>query len=234
MLIKAIHHIAGIESKQAVLLENYKGVNIVILKEDQKDNDRQQYCTKYIQVNDKYYYPGTHNMEQLRKFIDDTSDIEQKLLEMFDRCLASEQSPGKGLAEYFGRTEEVLEVCEKIKQKNLERKQQRELEEQQRIQEEQEILRKSLLESADKFKQGQRITASQFLSLCREYAVKLPLKTHGWCIKALCNIQVELSNGNFRCDYQYYKGHKESSVINEYAIDLYKRICSICEYQEVI
>lgn len=219
MIVNILQYVSGIQRKQVNELEVYKGISIVSLKESPE--------VLALQVKDKIYVGiGYYTLECAKEQIDKLDCTIEQMIEREFNTSVARNSPriSLGAAQYFNRVSEHTAVQQFNEQKKLkeqqEREQQERLKQQQREQQEYERLQKS----ATAFKSGNRIPSSDFIGLCKLYSIKLPLKTHGWVNAALCNISVSQIGERLLCDFQYYKGHKSSGVIDNYAIELYKKI----------
>ena len=89
---------------------------------------------------------------------------------------------------------------------------------------------KATEEAKESFMDGKSINPEQFVLLCNSVGIKLPLKTHGWINKALNDICVVTENNRLECHFHYYVGHKESTVIKEYAIQLYNTLATVDKF----
>lgn len=233
MIIKNICF-SGIHNKQAEIIENYKGVSIAVLKEDEN--------LFSLHVKDNYYYfLGYCDLERARATIDRTEKenvtIEEQIKNIFEyrmkNIYKNSNSPlidptffrlSLGEAQFLGRVEEynsAIAYHETQKQKRELEREQKELESRKTAEQKKaEELQKQL----ELFRQGERIGPAYFLELCAIHGVKIPIKTKGWAKAALHNICVTVENEKFICNYQYFKPHRESTKIQELAIELYKKI----------
>ena len=114
------------------------------------------------------------------------------------------------LREYFGKYWEAYEAGEAAKE--AERAAKEAAEEAEELAEEYARLDKV----AEVFKGGQKISNKDFVALCDRYNVKLPIRTRGWALEALCLISTSSQVHN--------RGTRASSVIFNYVDELLKAI----------
>ena len=69
---------------------------------------------------------------------------------------------------------------------------------------------------AEELKGGQKINNKDFVALCDRYNVKLPIRTRGWALEALCLISTSSQVHN--------RGTRASSVIFNYVDELLKAV----------
>lgn len=203
MLAKCVHH-QGIERKQVIKFEDYKGYEIYTLKEDVK----QKYSMKYIMY-DSHLFPAVSDIEIIRQILNNINfNFKEHLIKTFDEQIKLKSNINMGFAEYLNRVEEAKEVKTQQKKewdlKDKERQLLKEKREQERIKQEQEAFQKA----EEDFKNGEYIYGREFVDLCDKYNIKLPIRTRGWCLNSLTYV----SNNHYG-----YRGKHHSTVIMKYA-----------------
>lgn len=213
MIINALCSVSGIQRKQAEIVENYKGVNVVLLKEGQD--------IYALQIKESYYlYLGYANLTTCRSIIDrfEGEKLEDVAFREFENGVAkNSRTLSLGLAQYFGRTEDFNKVQDynEAEDKSKAAERQRESEERQREAEKQ---RQELVNDAEeRFKAGLEVNSEMFLELCKKHGIKVPIKTIGWCKKSMYSA----SKNSYR---RNSSKNRQSTVIFDYIEQLEKKI----------
>lgn len=186
MLANCIHW-GGIQRKQVIAIDNYNSHKFYALR-----NAKDDYDFAYLEL-DNHLFPicSIINIDKAKETFKNKNLTEQDLKNDIIKTFENQLREGRvslGLAEYLNRTDEALQAREK-RQKEY----QEELEKmkQERIQKEleyQKELEESLKEKVKMFKNGEKIGGRDFVDLCDKYEIKLPLRTRGWALNKLVEI----------------------------------------------
>ena len=200
---------SGIKKKQAIKITEHNNFEIYYIKSWGEDG------LKFIKY-DNHLFPVGFNLERIKQHLEFITDIKQALINQFEYTLKRGEGVSTGLGQYLNRSDEVIKYKEEQEKIRLEEVKQDKIKEEERKQQEAEEIEKTLIEQAEKFKEGKSINNQHFIMLCDKYNIKLPIKTRGWCLKTLANISKER--------YQYRQGGNKSTVIYEYTDKLFEAI----------
>jgi hypothetical protein len=69
------------------------------------------------------------------------------------------------------------------------------------------------------------------MQLFREHDISIPLKTQGWIINALCDIEYDADREKWT--YHYFKGHNNSTVFRDYLPSLVSAVQTKQQFEEM-
>ena len=216
MLGKCVHYVSGIETKQLVKVDHYKGFDFYKLRKN-ADTD----WTMIYFYHDGHFFPISNNVDNIKNFLDNNSNFDMSafIVSEFEESLKTGANVSMGYAQYLGREQEALEAVRRFRERKEQEKAEREAkkveEERKRLQEKEN----AITAAEQDYKENKYINGDIFLELCDKYNITIPIRTRGWIKENLTRIKY---NSERSVSYSH-TGNPSKSIV-DIAFSLYNSL----------
>lgn len=205
MLGKCVHYVSGIEVKQMVKVDHYKGFDFYKQRKDAETD-----WTMIYFYHDGHFFPINSNAQRIKDYLDayPNFNIAEFIVSEFEESLKTGARVSKGYAQYLNREQEAQEAVSRFRAQKEQEKAEREVrkmeEERKRLQEKEDVI----TAGEQKYMKNKKISSEMFLELCKRHGVTVPIRTRGWIIESMGDISC---NDDGRVQYSY-SGNKSGSI----------------------
>jgi len=205
MLGKCVHYVSGIETKQLVKVDHYKGFDFYKLRKN-ADTD----WTMIYFYHDGHFFPISNNVDNIKNFLDNNSNFDMSafIVSEFEESLKTGANVSKGYAQYLGREQEAQEAVRRFRERKEQEKAEREAEEAERERQRKIEHENAITAAEQEYMKGKKVSSEMFLELCKRHNITVPIRTKGWIKECLSEISC---NDDGRVQYRY-SGNKSNSI----------------------